>query len=114
MKEVKKMTNENEKIIDIMTGAKTAVVSCDDSYILGLIKETIKNLTNANIQYINNVYHKIVVIDSKALELDSVDGDVVLYGIICTAYAHGYKADINGYYGYSFQKAVHLLIGEDD
>lgn len=105
---------ENEKIVDIMTGAKTAVVSCGDSYILGLIKETIKNLTSAEVNYINTLYYKVVIIDSKALELDSVDGDIVLYGIICTAYAHGYKADINGYYGYSFQKAVHLLIGEDD
>ena len=105
---------ENEKIVDIMTGAKTAVVSCEDSYILKLIKETIENLTSAEVNYINTVYYKVVIIDSKALELDSVEGDVVLYGIICTAYAHGYKADINGYYGYSFQKAVHLLIGEDD
>lgn len=108
------MTNENEKIVDVMTGAKTAVVSCEDSYILGLIKKTIESLTNAEIQYINTVYNKVIVINSKALELDNVEGDVVLYGIICTAYAHGYKADINGYYGYSFQKAVHLLIGEDD
>ena len=108
------MTNENEKIIDIMTGAKTAVINCEDMYIFGLIKEQIEQLTNANIQYVNTVYSKLVVIDSKELELDSVEGDVVLYGIICTVYAHGYKADINGYYGYSFQKAVHLLIGEDD
>lgn len=105
---------ENEKIIDVMTGCKTAVVSCEDSYILGLIKKTIESLTNAEIQYVNTVYNKVIVINSKSLELDSVDGDIVLYGIICTAYSHGYKADINGYYGYSFQKAVHLLIGEDD
>ena len=97
-----------------MTGAKTAVINCDDSYILGLIKEAINTLTNAEIQYINTVYNKLIVIDSKELELDNVEGDVVLYGIICTVYAHGYKADINGYYGYSFQKAVHLLIGDDD
>ena len=104
----------DEKIIDVMTGAKTAVVSCEDSYILGLIKKTIESLTSAEVQYINTVYNKVVVINSKALELDNVVGDIILYGIICTAYAHGYKADINGYYGYSFQKAVHLLIGDDD
>ena len=96
-----------------MTGAKTAVVSCEDYYILGLIKRTIKSLTNAEIQYTNTLYYKVVIIDSKALELDNVDGDVVLYGIICTAYANGYKADINGYYGHSFLKAVHLLMGEE-
>lgn len=105
---------ENEKIIDVMTGAKTAVINCCDSYILGLIKKTIESLTNADIQYINTMYYKVVIIDSKALELDNVCGDIVLYGIICTAYAKGYKADINGYYGHSFQKAVHLLIGDDD
>ena len=105
---------ENEKIVDVMTGAKTTVVSCGDSYILKLIIETIESLTSAEVQGANTVYYKVVVIDSKALELDNVDADVVLYGILCTVYAHGYKADINGYYGYSFQKAVHLLIGEDD
>lgn len=103
----------DEKIIDVMTGAKTAVVSCDDAYIFGLIKKTIESLTNAEIQYTNTLYYKAVIIDSKDLELDNVDGEVVLYGIICTAYAHGYKADINGYYGYSFRKAVHLLMGEE-
>lgn len=107
------MKDENEKIVDVMTGAKTAVINCDDAYILGLIKKTIESLTSADIQYINTVYNKVVVINSKALELDNVYGDVVLYGIICTVYAHGYKADINGYYGYSFQKAVHLLMGEE-
>lgn len=105
---------ENEKIVDVMTGAKTTVVSCGDSYILKLIKQTIESLTSAEVQGANTVYYKVVVIDSKALELDNVEADVVLYGILCTVYAHGYKADINGYYGYSFQKAVHLLIGEDD
>ena len=108
------MENENEKIVDIMTGAKTAVVSCDDSYILGLIKKTIESLTSAEVQYINTVYNKVVVINSKALELDIIDADIILYGIICTAYAHGYKADINGYYGHSFKKAVNLLMGYDD
>ena len=103
----------DEKIIDVMTGAKTAVINCDDMYIFRLIKEQINKLTNANIQYVNTVYSKLIVIDSKELELYNVDGDVVLYGIICTAYANGYKADINGYYGYSFQKAVHLLMGEE-
>lgn len=103
---------ENEKLIDIMTGAKTAVISCDDAYILGLLKKTIESLTSSEIQYINTLYSKVIVINSKAL-LDGIEGDVILYGIICTAYAHGYKADINGYYGYSFQKAAHLLIGED-
>ena len=107
------MKDENEKIVDIMTGAKTAVINCDDMYIWGLIKEQIEQLTNANIQYVNTVYSKLIVIDSKELELDNIYGDVVLYGIICTTYAHGYKADINGYDGYSFQKAVHLLMGEE-
>lgn len=105
---------ENEKIVDVMTGAKMTVVSCDDSYILGLIKKTIKSLTSAEVQGANTMYYKVVVIDSEALELDNVDADVVLYGILCTVYAHGYKADINGYYGYSFLKAVHILIGDDD
>ena len=108
------MTNENEKIVDVMTGAKTTVVSCEDSYILGLIKKTIESLTSADVQCENTVYYKVVVIDSKALELDNVDADVVLYGILCTVYAHGYKADINGYYGYSFLKAIHILMDDDD
>ena len=107
------MTNENEKIVDVMTGAKTTVVSCEDSYILGLIKKTIELLTSAEIQYINTVYSKFIVIDSKALEIDNVYSDVVLYGILCTVYAHGYKADINGYYGYSFLKAVNILMDDD-
>ena len=108
------MTNENEKIVDVMTGAKTTVVSCDDSYILGLIKKTIESLTSAEVQGANTMYYKVVVIDSKALELDNVGMYVVLFGILSTVYAHGYKADINGYYGYSFLKAIHILMDDDD
>ena len=103
----------DEKIVDVMTGAKTTVVSCDDSYILGIIKKTIESLTNAEVQGSNTMYYKVVVIDSKALELDNVGMSVVLFGILSTVYAHGYKADINGYYGYSFLKAIHLLMGEE-
>ena len=105
---------ENEKIVDVMTGSKTTVVTCEDSYILGLIKKTIESLTNAEVQGANTMYYKVVVIDSKALELDNVGMSVVLFGILSTVYAHGYKADINGYYGYSFLKAVHILMDDDD
>lgn len=108
------MKNENEKIIDVMTGAKTTVINCGDSYILGLIKKTIESLTNANIQYVNTVYNNVIVIDYKELELDNVEMSVVLFGILSTVYAHGYEADINGYYGYSFLKAIHILMDDDD
>ena len=108
------MTNEKEKIVDVMVGAKTAVINCEDSYILTLIKKTIESLTSAEVQGANTMYYKVVVLDSKALELDNVGMYVVLFGILSTVYAHGYKADINGYYGYSFLKAIHILMDDDD
>lgn len=99
------------KNIDVLTNYKITVVSSENGYVMQLVKNVINQLSkNADIQYINTGTKDVAVIDSE--RLDGVYMDIVVCGILCVAYANGYKVTLNGSYFYNFSKCMKEYVSD--
>ena len=99
------------KTLNILTNCEFSVIYSEDGYIIQLIKNTVNQLSkNADVQYINTGDKDVAIIDSK--RIDGVYMDIVVCGILCTAYAHGYKVTLNNSYFYTFSKCMQKYIGD--
>ena len=97
------------KTLNILTNCEFAVVYSEDGYIIQLIKNTVNQLSkNADVQYINTGDKDVSIIDSK--RLDGVYMNIVVCGILCTAYSHGYKVTLNKCLNYGLATATTLAV----
>lgn len=99
-----------KKTLNILRNCEFAVVYSKDG--IQLIKNTVNQLVakNEDVQYINTGDKDVAIIDSKCL--DGVYIDIVVCGILCTAYAHGYKVTLNNSYFYNFSECMQKYVSD--